>query len=314
MPEPVPWPAAWQRALYGPDGFYRKPEGPAGHFTTATHAGASALLAEGLWGWADRLGVDGIVDVGAGRGELLHHLYAAAPHRPLVGLDVVARPLTLPAPVGWTVSPGGATLPREALPRNHLVVAHEWLDVVPCVIGEVASDGSLREVLVDPESGAETLGYALSNADHGWCQRFWTSTVGSDAEVGDRVEVGRARDDAWLALLHRAEGGPAIAVDYGHTAGDRPAGGTLAAYRAGHRVDPVPDGSCDLTAHVAVDSLQQTERLRQRDALPATGPPEHELARRDPAAYLAAAARRAESGALRRAGGFGDFWWVLWAP
>ena len=314
MSEPVPWPTAWQQALYGPDGFYRQPDGPAGHFTTATQAGPGALLAEALWQWADRLGVDGIVDVRAGRGELLRHLCAAAPHRPLVGLDVVQRPADLEDEIGWRVSPGGALLPDVPLPERHLVVAHEWLDVVPCVVGEVAPEGIVREVLVDPTTGVESLGDALVDADIDWCQRFWPSILSPEAAAGDRVEVGRARDDAWLALLDRAEGGPAVAVDYGHTAADRPAAGTLTAYRAGHQVEPVPDGSCDLTAHVAVDSLRQTERLRQRDALPVTGLPDHELARRDPAAYLAGLARAGEAAALRRVGGFGDFWWVVHTP
>ena len=30
---------AWQHALYGPDGFYRQPVGPAGHFATSTQGG-----------------------------------------------------------------------------------------------------------------------------------------------------------------------------------------------------------------------------------------------------------------------------------
>ena len=44
-------------------------------------------------------------------------------------------------------------------------------------------------------------------------------------------------------------------VDYGHARADRPAAGTLTGYREGRQVAPVPDGSCDLTAHVAMDSL-----------------------------------------------------------
>jgi len=314
VPDPMPWQAAWQRALYGPKGFYRQPGGPIGHFSTATHAAAGALLAEGLWRWADRLAVDGIVDVGAGRGELLRHLHAAAPDRPLLGLDVVGRPPGLPDAVGWTVSPGGADLPPGALPRRHLVVANEWLDVVPCVVGRPAPDGALREVLVDPGTGAETLGGPLSDANLQWCQTFWPSSVDYHLDSPTRVEVGRARDHAWLALLDRAGGGPAIAVDYGHTAADRPPAGTLTAYRSGREVDLVPDGSCDLTAHVAVDSLRQTGRLRQRDALDDVPAPDHGLARRDPAEYLARVARRSEAAMLRRPGGFGDFWWVVYDP
>ncbi len=312
MRAPVSWRQAWHEALYGPDGFYRSASGPAGHFATATHGATGAELARALWTWADRLGAEGIVDLGAGRGELLRHLYAAAPRRPLAGLDVVPRPPDLPAEVTWTVSPGGALLPDEPFPAGHLVVAHEWLDVVPCVVGEVGVDGVLREVLVDPSSGHEWAGDPLDDADLLWCQRYWPSVLQSDALPGARVEVGRSRDDAWVALLDRLVGGAALAVDYGHTAGERPASGSLTAYRSGREVDPVPDGTCDLTAHVAVDALRQTSRRRQRDAVAAPTPPDHGLARSDPAGYLAALARASEAAALRRNGGFGDFWWVLW--
>jgi hypothetical protein len=43
----LPWEAAWREALYGERGFYRRAEGPAGHFRTATHA-APAVLAAAL--------------------------------------------------------------------------------------------------------------------------------------------------------------------------------------------------------------------------------------------------------------------------
>ncbi|MEU7702606.1 hypothetical protein AB0B81_30845, partial [Streptomyces sp. NPDC039028] len=75
------WRQATERALYGPGGFYLRPEGPAGHFRTSVHAsplfaGAVArLLAE----VAEELGTSEVdlVDVGAGRGELLTGVLAA---------------------------------------------------------------------------------------------------------------------------------------------------------------------------------------------------------------------------------------------
>ena len=96
---------------------------------------------------------------------------------------------------------------------------------------------------------------------------------------------------------------------------DRPTGGTLAAYRDGAQVPPVPDGTCDLTAHVAVDSLEHDELTTQRAALrsprlDATTPP-HDLARTDPAGYLAALARASAAGALTAPDGLGAFRWVL---
>jgi SAM-dependent MidA family methyltransferase len=320
--EPVPWRVAWHHALYGPRGFYRQPRGPAGHFTTATQGDSGQALAQTLWTWADRYGLDGIVDVGAGRGELLQHLYACDPARPLTGLDVVARPPDLPRSIAWMESPGGGELPMAWQPDRALVVAHEWLDVVPCTVAQVDADGVLRELLAPPSSPGscselhrnpyphrtnESLGSPLDGPDLEWCQRFWPTI-----RIGDQVEVGRQRDEAWSALLDRlAPGSVAVAIDFGHEAADRPAEGTLAAYREGRLVDPVPDGTCDLTAHVAVDSLRQTRRLRQRDAVPPAEPPDHGLASRDPAAYLGALADHSAAAALRRPGGFGDFWWVV---
>jgi SAM-dependent MidA family methyltransferase len=308
----VSWRSAWQSALYGERGFYRGEPGPAGHFTTATHGATGRALARTLWDLTDRYDLPGVVDVGAGRGELLRHLYALAPGRPLSGLDVVSRPPDLPRDVGWVESRGGGSLPEGWTPPRALVVAHEWLDVVPCTIAEVGTDGTLREVLVDRATGAESLGPPLTGADHQWCQWFWPSPLARQARAGDRVEVGRQRDDAWAALLDRlAPGSVALAVDYGHTVDDRPRQGTLVAYREGRLVDPVPDGFCDLTAHVAVDSLRQTHRVLQRDAIEAVPAPDHALAAADPAAYLEALAERSAVTALRSPGGFGDFWWVI---
>ncbi len=314
-PDVVPWREAWQGALYGPQGFYRNPAGPAGHFTTSTHGAAGRVLAEALWAWADVLGADGIVDVGAGRGELLGALRAAAPGRPLTGVEVVARPAALLPDVEWLVSPGGARLPDDLAPVRALVIAHEWLDVVPCTVAAVADDGGLREVCVDVRTGEESLGGPLEDADLAWCARFWPSATDADARPGERAEVGRHRDAAWEDLLGRMSGGAAIAVDYGHLVAQRPRDGSLTAYRQGVQVAPVPDGSRDLTAHVAVDSLRHDALLTQREALRRVGvsgrTPEHALAREDPAAYLSALGAASAATSLLDPGGFGAFWWVV---
>jgi hypothetical protein len=77
----------------------------------------------------------------------------------------------------------------------------------------------------------------------------------------------------------------------------------------------VPDGSCDLTAHVAVDSLEHDEVTTQRAALHGLGlharTPDHGLARTDPAGYLAALAGASAVGALTAPDGLGGFAWVL---
>jgi SAM-dependent MidA family methyltransferase len=108
--------------------------------------------------------------------------------------------------------------------------------------------------------------------------------------------------------------GLAIAIDYGHLTGDRPPGGSLTGYRDGRQVPPVPDGSCDLTAHVAMDSLGGS-LLRQRDALRSLGVsgerPPRELATTDPARYLRELAAASEAGELLDRHGLGAFWWSI---
>lgn len=311
--DPLPWRDAWQGALYGASGFYRRGGGPARHFTTSTHAPLGATFAEGVLALADREGATHVVDVGAGRGELVTALHRLRPALRLTAVDVVERPGGLPEGIEWLVSPGGADLPAALRDLDDvLVVAHEWLDVVPCTVAEVGADGTLRTVLVDPAHGTESLGGPLGGPDRAWCARHAAS---DPLEAGDRVEVGRARDLAWAGLLGRIRTGTALAVDYGHTRATRPATGTLVGYRDGTTVPPVPDGGCDVTAHVAVDSLEQDERLTQREALFGLGltasTPPLGLARTDPPAYLAALARASAVTALTARGGLGDFHWVL---
>ena len=307
----VEWQRAWQAALYGRGGFYRDDRGPAGHFTTATHGRTGAVLASALAALAHEHGLTQVVDVGAGRGELLAHLHAAAPDLRLTGVDVVDRPTGLPPGCGWITSPGGGKLP-DALTGldGALVVAHEWLDVVPCVVAGVDDRGVLRHVEVDPATGSEELGDPIAGDDLAWARAHWPGR-----SPGERVEVGLSRDRAWSGLLWRLHRGVAVAVDYGHRAGERPSGGTLAAYREGRAVPPVPDGTCDLTAHVAMDTLDHDELLDQRTALRRLGvdgsTPPHDLALRDPQAYLRALERSSAAAVLTAPGGFGDFLWAV---
>ena len=307
----VEWQDAWQDALYGTRGFYRGESGPRGHFTTATHGTAGAVLAGALALMAHEHGLTHVVDVGAGRGELLEHLHVADPGLRLTGVDVVARPSALPAPVEWVTSHGGRHLPTSLRQLSGaLVLAHEWLDVVPCIVGEVDAELVLRTLEVDPTTGAETLGRPVDGPELDWAHAHWP-TVGP----GDRVEVGLSRDQAWTALLERVHSGLAVAVDYGHRGGSRPLHGTLAAYRQGREVTPVPDGTCDLTAHVAMDTLDHDDLLDQRTVLRGLGvdgtTPTFALAAQDPQAYLRALERSSASATLTAVGGFGDFLWAV---
>jgi SAM-dependent MidA family methyltransferase len=310
----TPWKQTWDQALYGESGFYRQPAGPAGHFSTATQGipQIGEQLAGALLRLMDQEGLETFVDMACGRGELLEQVHRLRPQMLCLGVDVVARP-ELSEPIGWLRSPGGERLPDELDGlTNALVLANEWLDVVPCPIAELGEDGELREVLVNASSGDELLGDLLSGTSRQWCQRFWPV---EGLEAGDRVEIGETRDLAWQDLVSRVGSGLAIAVDYGHTIDSRPRGGTLTGFRDGRQVRPVPDGSADLTAHVAMDSLTHDELIDQRTALRRLGVsgqiPPVELARANPMVYLRGLSSASAAAALTARGGLGDFLWAF---
>lgn len=314
MPPPTnapAWKNAWDHALYGPEGFFRR-ESPAAHFRTSVHA--SDVFAEAMFGLLRGTGLDTVVDVGAGGGELLRRLHELDPALQLLGVEVAPRPDDLPEAVAWT----------PALPEavDGLVVANEWLDNIPCHVVEVGDDGLTRVVHVDPDSGAESLGSALTDPSvppglAAWCDEWWPLGSG---EPGTRAEVGTTRESAWSDVVRRVRHGLAIAIDYGHTRQQRPPFGSLRSYRDGREVGVLPDGSRDVTAHVAVDAVAAAadgRLIRQSDALRRLGVngarPDLSLAGSDPAAYVAALSRATEATELITAGGLGDFFWVVTA-
>ncbi|MER8185604.1 SAM-dependent methyltransferase [Kitasatospora sp. NPDC094015] len=309
------WRPAMEQALYGADGgFYRRPEGPAGHFRTSVHASphyARAVLrllseVDEALGRPERLA---FVDVGAGRGELTAAVLAgagpglAARLRPYA-VELAGRPAGLPEAVVWT----------DRVPEGvrGLLFANEWLDNVPLDVAERDGHGVLRYVEVSP-AGEERLGDRLAPADARWAERWWPK--------GDRVELGGPRDAAWAAAVGALEGGLAVAVDYAHRRADRPPFGTLAGFRAGREVRPVPDGSCDVTAHVALDAVAvpavHSLWTTQREALHALGVhgarPPLALASSDPVGYLRALSGAGEAAELTDPAGLGGFGWLAQA-
>jgi SAM-dependent MidA family methyltransferase len=294
----VGWREAWDTALYGTEGFFVRSR-PAQHFRTAVNS--SEIFTEAIARLARDEGLRTVVDVGAGGGELLTRLSLIDPGLTLVGVDLAPRPQNLPAQIEWH---------REVPPEfNGLLLGHEWLDNVPCDVVELDEDGDLRLVLVDPSTGVEQLGDPVDSA---WMDAWWPLT-----EPGERAEIGQPRDEAWAEVVECVTG-LAVAIDYGHLADTRPPFGSLASYRDGHEVDVRPDGTRDVTAHVAVDAV--ADRVggcleRQRDALARLGVdgtrPPLELAHTDPPAYLGALGRAAEAAELRARGGWGDFWWIV---
>ncbi|MFE9201021.1 SAM-dependent methyltransferase [Micromonospora sp. NPDC007230] len=390
-----------ERALYGPGGFFVSGAGPAAHFRTSVHASPvfSACLLRLLLDLDRALGhpprLD-VVDVGAGRGELLRALLvgvsgeparsgrsglippragspetltATAAARPspsglgslsagpspdapvpladrvrLTAVEKAPRPEDLPAEIDWLDEiPDGIT---------GLLLATEWLDNVPLDLAVDTPEG-WRYLLVDPTTGEESVGDLVDAADADWLDRWWPLT-GSDGAgltgsgfraarpaegssltarsrsgrpeppTGARAEIGRTRDKAWADAVQRIEKGCALAVDYGHLRDGRPVDGTLTGYRDGRQVPPVPDGSCDVTAHVAMDSVAAAgERvagcaytlITQREGLRALGAdggrPPLSLAAQDPAGYVRALAAASAVAELTDPAGLGGHWWLL---
>jgi SAM-dependent MidA family methyltransferase len=250
--------------------------------------------------------------VGAGRGELLGALQALLPERVrLTGVELGPRPAELHPAVDW----------RRDVPGDvvGLLVATEWLDNVPLDVAEVDTDGGWRRVLVDPGTGEESLGGPVDAADRLWLSRWWPPAA-MRIGAGARAEVGWPRDVAWADAVAAVRRGCALAVDYGHLRSTRPPHGTLTGYRDGRQVAPVPDGSCDVTAHVAVDAAASAAGtaytlIRQRDALRALGVdggrPPLDLARTDPAEYLRALSAAGAAAELTERAGLGGHWWLL---
>lgn len=311
-------------ALYGRDGFYTKGEQASNHFRTSVHVSPRfadsvltlATLVDEALGHPHRLD---LVDVGAGRGELLGQVLAAAGDRPGLAerlrahaVEVAPRPGGVDPRIRWRPAP-----PERI---TGLVIANEWLDNIPLDVTVLTPDGP-RLILVDPATGSERAGPPPGPADLAWMRKWWPL-----GRLGDRAEIGRPRCRAWTGVLRRMTRGLAIAADYSHSAAGRPGQGTLTGYRYGRAVRAIPDGSCDITAHVALDACAEAGRsagaaatviTTQREALRALGVtgerPPLALATSDPAGYARALAEASQDADLIDQDGLGGFGWLIQA-
>jgi hypothetical protein len=198
------------------------------------------------------------------------------------------------------------------------VIASEWLDNIPLDVAELTPDGP-RLVLVETGSGAERPGPPPRPADLAWSRAWWPLH-----EPGDRAELGRTRCQAWAGVVRRITRGLAVAADYGHLRAGRPRQGTLTGYRDGRVVRAIPDGSRDITAHVALDACAAAGRAAgaaatvlttQRQALRALGVtgrrPPLAQAGDDPLGYARALCQASEEAELIDPGGLGAFGWLV---
>ncbi|HVF19831.1 MAG TPA: SAM-dependent methyltransferase [Mycobacteriales bacterium] len=325
-----PWREAMHEALYGDGGFYHRAEGgPGHHFRTSSTASphfARALLrlAAHVDASLDFPDPFVLVEVAAARGALLTTLATLAaeeapqlaPRLRLVGVEVAARPPQLDLSIEW-VADLGDVVPRPV----GLLVANEWLDnVVVDVVEQTLHGAGLVEVAAD---GTERVGRGVDVEQQRWLDEWWPL-----CDDGERAELGGFRDEAWRQAVARMGRGVAVCIDYAHTLPEREAGlwsaGTLTGYREGRQVPPVPDGSCDLTAHVTIDSVEAAGLLGgasaslltdQRTALRALGlrggRPSVEMAWTDPRGYLLALSGAGQEAELIARDGLGDFRWLV---
>jgi SAM-dependent MidA family methyltransferase len=227
-------------------------------------------------------------------------------------VEVAPRPAGLDPRIRWQrVPPAGIT---------GLVIASEWLDNVPLDVVELTAAGP-AVIQVDPATGAERPDGRPSRADLAWIRAWWPLRG-----YGERAEVGRTRCSAWAGVIRRIERGVAVAADYGHVKAARPGCGTLTGYLDGRAVPAVPDGSRDITAHVALDACaaagkaagaSETVLTTQRAALRALGldarRPPLGLAISDPEGYALALCRASQDAELVDAAGLGGFGWLAQA-
>jgi len=277
---------AMERALYGPNGFYTH-QTPARHFSTSAQSPlfgrAIARLVTSVDAALGHPATLHIVDVGAGEGELLTHIIAAL--LPETAERTRPRPVELGDPIPDHIT--------------GILLATEWLDNIPL---DLAADG---RYLND--------GAPLDPADAAWISRWWPEATGI-------VEIGRSRDEAWASVVGKLSAGLALAVDYGHFLGTRPARPTLTGFKDGREVEPLLDGTTDITCHVSLDSVGEAgghryQVKKQRDMLKALGVdgarPPLDLAHSSPTEYLRRLAEAGEAAMLTDPDGLGAHWW-LW--
>ena len=250
------WREAWTAAAYGPGGFYARGEAPAAHFRTSVHA--SPLFAGAVLGAAAPGGRGARPARPAGPGRRRRRPGRAAGRRGW------PRP-TRRGPAAAARGRGRALVGRRAYrgPGRRRAAVGDRAAGRQRVAGRRparrgrADRGTAPASCWSTPTGAESTGGPPAGPDAGLAGPV--VAAGRRAATGPRSAA--AADEAWAAAVGRLDRGVAVAVDYGHEA-DRPAGGRHADRlpRPAGQVPPVPDGSCDLTAHVALDAVAAAGR------------------------------------------------------
>jgi hypothetical protein len=312
----VTWREAWEAANLS---FYST-QHPDSHFrTSAAYADVLApaiahFVEGGLPAPREHLDIE-VVDVGAADAALGTYVAQELAAR---GWQSRTRSFDLRPGPAVTVGVVPQALKHSYAHRSTqtfgVVLAHEFLDDVPCERIVIDDTGSPRLLLA--EGGSTIIGPRLNDPV---CARWgidvrglvtWWQKWAPCTTPGVVIDIGDARDAAWCAMLTYFDRGLALAVDYAISRADRTdRGTTVTSYREGRRVPVTLDGSANITAHVAFDALaaagsrhaRTTVLRRQRECIPAPG------SSRDPLVDLARASRAAT---LRDPAGLGAFRWL----
>lgn len=256
------------RDRWSTDAFYEH-HPPYDHFDTFIQHSEKLRNALSTWLAAIPGGRVEIFDLGAGDGALASSLSTSLPRAIVHAVDVRQRPPHLSSDVAWhTLDITQASLPRFDTKSIPVLIAHEFLDDVPCDVVEVDDSGTCVWMYAD-WNGFLTPGDVVTEPETlDWIHRWWPPL-----RPAMRIEVGLSRDRLWHRLLRTWPNTIGIAIDYGHTLRERMVGtwdgGTLTGYRNGRQVVPRLDGRTNVTAHVAVDAIAavaaRSEIRRMRD-------------------------------------------------
>jgi SAM-dependent MidA family methyltransferase len=272
----IPWKQAWEAAAFGPRGFYVNSL-PYDHFTTSVE---QAVVATELLPYLQVALTNGpvtFIDVGAGTGLLAEQLRALVNPTEAQGtsflcLDLRPRPQGLAPEIEWIQGDIRETI-KQVPAGNAVLVAHEFLDDLPCTVVEVDEAGRAHIVVIDAEHGEQKLGPILAqhSPERAWLDRWWPTT-----RPFMRCEVGITRDACWRQLTSVVNSGFAIAIDYAHMRDDRVRGvwdgGTLAGYAHGTLKTPHLTGATNITAHVALDALASSSHGNPQTQIFRSGP------------------------------------------
>ena len=260
---PMPLESYMSFALSHPEhGYYmsRDPIGAAGDFITAPEI--SQMFGEliGLWSaqyWA-AMGAPKslrLIELGPGRGTLMQDFLRAsrvvAPFHAALDVHLVeTSPVLAHAQRARLADEGVAVTWHqqiETVPAGPaILIANEFFDALP-----------VRHYIKTQRGWCEQMVGLDENGDFAFVPFDAPEpSLPASAAIGSVLEIGASAQQIMAAIAARieAQGGVALAIDYGHT--QTQMGETLQAIRGHAAVDPLRNpGGCDLTTHVDFAAL-----------------------------------------------------------